>query len=289
MLSFLDIGMHIQSKDWGFSVGKIVDTSLLSNPLFGCGTGSDSSQSIEQFASSLSPLLAQNLTTNPFFQTYITVFEQPHKITSMCVLTPNVIQQIIGNATLHSMSFSHMNVPHEVYDLALLFDMRTQEGPKKHVDFHSIGNVHLRNGVGSDKRGEPIAFRNNTLNANIGGMTLESALFPFLFPHGIGAYDGRTTLSEYLKYRMSTLFSPFTLYKPYLLYMYDIRQSVQLLKEVSQTCLDKEIKQTKQAHPNMNDAEVLQHVTKYNLPSSIEGSPRWHKSQLQDLLSISIL
>ena len=68
--------------------------------------------------------------------------------------------------------------------------------------------------------------------------------------------------------------------------MYDIRQSVQLLKEISQTCLDREIKQTKQTHPNMNDAEVLQHVTKYNLPSSIEGSPRWHKFQLQDLLAM---
>jgi hypothetical protein len=66
----------------------------------------------------------------------------------------------------------------------------------------------------------------NTLNANIGGMTLESALFSFLFPHENEAYYGRTTLSEYSKYRMSTLFSSFTPYKPYLLYMYDIRQSV---------------------------------------------------------------
>jgi hypothetical protein len=73
------------------------------------------------------------------------------------------------------------------------------------------------------KEEKPISFRNNTLNANIGCMILESALFVILFPHGIGAYDGRTTLSEYLKYHMSTLFSPFTLYKPYLLYMYDIR------------------------------------------------------------------
>ena len=104
-------------------------------------------------------------------------------------------------------------------------------------------------------------------------MTLESALFSFLIPHGNGAYDGRTTLSEYLKYRMSTLFSSFTVYKPYLLYMYDICQTVQFLKEISHTCLEREIKQTKQAHPNMNDVEVLQHVTKYSLPSSIEGSP----------------
>ena len=88
-------------------------------------------------------------------------------------------------------------------------------------------------------------------------MTLENTLFPFLFPHGNEAYDGQTTISEYLKYRMNTLFSLFTLYKPYLLYMYNIRQSVQFLKEILQTCLDKEIKQTKHAHPNMNEAEVL--------------------------------
>ena len=36
----------------------------------------------------------------------------------------------------------------------------------------------------------------------------------------------------------------------------------------------------------MNEAEVLRHVTKYNLPSSIEGSPRWHISQLQNLLAM---
>jgi len=36
----------------------------------------------------------------------------------------------------------------------------------------------------------------------------------------------------------------------------------------------------------MNEAEVLQHVTKYSLPSSIEGTSRWHKSQLKDLLAM---
>ena len=113
ILYFLDIAMHIQSKDWAFSVGKFVDTSLLSNILFGCGTTSYSSQPIEHLTTSLSPLLLQNLTTNPFFQTYVTVFEQPHKSTSMCNLTPNVIQQIIGYASLNSIPFSHMNVSQE--------------------------------------------------------------------------------------------------------------------------------------------------------------------------------
>ena len=36
----------------------------------------------------------------------------------------------------------------------------------------------------------------------------------------------------------------------------------------------------------MTEQDVLQHITKYNLPSSIQGTPRWHKSQLQNLLAM---
>jgi len=45
---------------------------------------------------------------------------------------------------------------------------------------------------------------------------------------------------------MSALFSPFTLYKLYLLYVYDLPQSLQLIKE---TCLDKDIKNIKHKIP----------------------------------------
>ena len=68
--------------------------------------------------------------------------------------------------------------------------------------------------------------------------------------------------------------------------MYDVRQSLQLLKENSKTCLQKEIKEVKQKYPHMTKQDVLQHITKYNLPSSIQGTPRWHKSHLQDLLAM---
>ncbi len=42
---------------------------------------------------------------------------------------------------------------------------------------------------------------NPTLN-----MSLEKALFPFLFPHGCGAYDGISGLLPYLKQIMFTIF-----------------------------------------------------------------------------------
>jgi hypothetical protein len=36
----------------------------------------------------------------------------------------------------------------------------------------------------------------------------------------------------------------------------------------------------------MNDAQIFQHIVKYKLPSSIEGSLEWYQSQLQDLLTM---
>ena len=61
LLSFMDIGMHMHSKGWGFSTGKIISDSLLNAPLFGWAEHSDASQIIENLASSLTPLLSQNL------------------------------------------------------------------------------------------------------------------------------------------------------------------------------------------------------------------------------------
>jgi hypothetical protein len=109
------------------------------------------------------------------------------------------------------------------------------------------------------------------------------ALFPFLFPHGHGAYDDKTHFNEYFKYRMSALFSPFTLYKPYLLYMYALPQSLQLIKETSQTCLDKDIKKSKTQNSKMSEEDILKQIVKYNLLANILGTPRSHIIQLQDL------
>ncbi len=79
---------------------------------------------------------------------------------------------------------------------------------------------------------------------------------------------------------MSSLFSP------YLLIMYDLQQSIQLIKQTSHTCLKKDIKIMKKDYPHMTDEQILQHKVKYKLPSSIQGSPRWHQSQLQHLLTM---
>ncbi len=84
---------------------------------------------------------------------------------------------------------------------------------------------------------EKLIVQSNGLEENKKYLILEIILFPFLFPHGYGAYDGKITIHEYLKFQVSSLFSSFALYKPYLLIMYDLWKSLQLIKHTSNSCL----------------------------------------------------
>ena len=54
-------------------------------------------------------------------------------------------------------------------------------------------------------------------------LTIESGLFPLIFPHSIGFNVGIIALADCLAQRMQQLFSPFTLLKEYVLVMYQVR------------------------------------------------------------------
>jgi hypothetical protein len=71
------------------------------------------------------------------------------------------------------------------------------------------------------------------------------------------SYDGIISFNEYLKYEMTALFSPFTLYKPYLILMYDLHQPLQFIKETFKTCLAKDMKTCKIRNPKMTKQDVI--------------------------------
>ncbi len=120
---------------------------------------------------------------------------------------------------------------------------------------------------------------NPTLN-----MTLEKTLFPFLFPHGCGAYDGIGGLLLYLKHKMSTLFSIFTSYPPYLLLMYQVRQALQLLNVTKHLCLEKDVQRSKCQHHQWSEIDILNNIMKFKLAPSIPLTPQWHHTQFKELL-----
>jgi hypothetical protein len=90
--------------------------------------------------------------------------------------------------------------------------------PKK--EFFIIGSLSKNNITNSITTHEQLKVHIECLQSNIPFITLETTLFPFLFPQGEeGAYDGRISLNDYFKYCTSMLFFPFILYEPYLLCM----------------------------------------------------------------------
>ncbi len=104
-------------------MGKIIDTNLLNSPLLSWDGILNHNFNAEKIGTLLRPLLSQNMQSNPWFQTYKTIFEQPHQKSSMCILMPNVIQHIIEKQVTKNITFPNMDIPKPIYNLTLLFDM----------------------------------------------------------------------------------------------------------------------------------------------------------------------
>lgn len=115
-------------------------------------------------------------------------------------------------------------------------------------------------------------------------VTLEQALVPFLFPFGTGAYDGSVDFREYIRMCFSAAFSPFTLYVPYLLFMYQLRQCKIIATACNRVCLEKDLFNLRRQHPEFSDQALYREVIKHSIPGKVAGSPSWFMSQYKDLL-----
>ena len=101
---------------------------------------------------------------------------------------------------------------------------------------YNIGNLALRDNPNNATNKVLVRPDGTPLLPSQHAVTLESAVFPYLFPAGTGAFqhlkDSPETLASYLKYRMQSFYTPFTLFKPYLLVMYQVRQ----VRELKTAC-----------------------------------------------------
>jgi hypothetical protein len=124
----------------------------------------------------------------------------------------------------------------------------------------------------------------------VADLTLELALFPFLFLRGKGCYrrgmQGTARMNDYMRHRMHQMFSPFTLFKVYLVHMWQLLQCNRLESSLPERTLLKYITKYKRAHPDATTTDAIKHVMKYCVPRTLEGSPMWYRTQLADLLAM---
>jgi hypothetical protein len=72
--------------------------------------------------------------------------------------------------------------------------------------------------------------------------TAESLLFAFMFPHGRGHNTVNMHMHDYCHMRMNAMFSVFTLCKPYLLVMYQIKHALILAAQCQTVVLEAALK-----------------------------------------------
>ena len=156
-----------------------------------------------------------------------------------------------------------------VESLLILLNISPKEPTNQNKDYHFVGN--LINQINTKTKNLYICP--NQLYTMFGPqIALKIALFLFLFLHGNGAYDGCISIHDYLNYRMNCFFLPFTLYKPYLLLIYNIHQSIMILKTISKFCFKKDIIAQNKKKPSTSECEVIETVIKYKLPKTLVGS-----------------
>ena len=93
------------------------------------------------------------------------------------------------------------------------------------------------------------ALSDGTYPIEHGTSSVEAALSHFWCSHGIKVYTPGMTLCRYLNPRAQIHFSLFTMFKPYLILMYQMLQITQLIKATKDVNFEKEVEHYSKAHP----------------------------------------
>jgi hypothetical protein len=152
---------------------------------------------------------------------------------------------------------------------------------------YHAGNVKLR-----DSR---VSVRDKEVECGVDGichtdgLSIETGLFPMLFPNGKGSCTGHIkgfSMAEYLNMRVFQLFSSFTLINAYMLVMFQLFQTCKLCAKVNEVMLEKSLHKYMKANPDREMEDAIRNVVKKVVPSAIVGSSGYHRKALQDLLAI---
>jgi hypothetical protein len=211
-LSFVDVSMNLESKYAGFFTGALAHASVFSGPLVAASTFVNMVP--EVCAAKVLDLLQYNLEHNPLYCVYKAVMEHSGDggpIQSAFPLLPaSTVEGILGRARERGVVYSDAQVVDTGKAVMNLL-----------VDFvqpvFNVGHQYSVNGLvlrASDAiEGANVLVSPECSTTGGASISLEVAMFPFLFPHGRGYLSSGDKLVKYLKWRMQGFCSVFTLCK----------------------------------------------------------------------------
>ena len=282
LLSLVDCRIGVENKYNGFHSGFVRSESLLESPLICWNLDTLQCSNIKDIMEEVYDVFGVNLCVNKLFREYLCLLETPDPSLGISILPSDVVHHIVQSQREKGIATHSMTVNPFDPDIHILRDVSYSIpiSRKRKCDVFDSGNLYCRSSV---LLREPMVTNVEGLSTD-DGLTLETSMFPFLFPHQHGHYQGGIGFSDYIKRRIQQLFSPFTLYKPYLLLTYELRQSIQLASMTKTCILDKEFNTIKRLQPDLPDEEVYRRMIKQSISYSVPGSPAWHSKHLKDLL-----
>lgn len=311
-LSLVDVSLNFVKTYMGYAKCHLTNAPILHGALvrwYQCENDNNDSNFL-YYQENLKDVLQHNLECNPLYQNYKCVLEcgniNNQELPVALPILPastimNITQTHIDNApTLWDEGMNGERpyqlstvVPAEITfmhknPLEKFFHVGTCQSRHHHnvdIDLHcnDLSTQRLHCTTSSNNNSEDRSAHTVTPPP-----TLEAALFPFLFPEGNGYFQNgpKKDFHQYLKHRMQCWFSIYTLYTPYVLLMYQIKQSILLLNAVSQVSLERDIASYRRRTNGATLEDALQNVAKYAIPKSIPNSPAYHRAQLKNLLAM---
>ncbi len=213
-------------------------------------------------SSTLSDIFAFNIENNPILRKYKAMVERPNTRLGICVLSEEVLEHILhSHNDLRPFEVMIEAENGNVYSILQTLPELRRRRAYNASDKHEFSSIHLRSLAMVAER--TIIFNHSglpSINSDIKDVTMESAVFPFMFPFGHGQYDGAIRFADYIRMRSSTLFSVFTLYKPYLLLMYQLKQAILIANSTTTTVLQRDIDNYKRKNRNANDEDAIRNI-----------------------------
>lgn len=312
-LSTLDITLHFESRVKGFLHSRVTTAQ----PVFGAAlvsaaaqAAADSEQVPLLWSSAAADVLAANVLSNPIVQCFKTmgelVLEGARTLGGFALLPLTAVKNIWHKymarapqsvaAMAGDILATHLHAVLPVEPLLCPAGAATSDTVNMGVLTPRTDSSPV-DWVVSSYRSQPgVTLQQSTVSpaapqaAQHALVTVESALMPYMFPHGRGFYTKGTSsrgwFAAYLKMRTHALFNPFTLCPSYLPLMTVQKHCYDLAQHTTDAVLQASVTSYKREHPDADDDEVMQHVLKHTVPACMPGSPAFYRTNLLDLLQL---
>lgn len=280
MLSLVDHSLQISRRIRnGFAMAIYKRESLLDYPLVGRRAHNDVVSMDEHV---MAVYVAMQRLFHPLYMTYLPVMEWTIPAVGVPCIPAEAVSHIVSKARDRGPLTRHEQDP--VHPLTTIVDYTSHMShPGLHLQAFKGGRLMVKD-MRMGCRLTNMQVAPNLHYIEDISLIIENTLFPFLFPHNRGWAPTEITIPEYLSLRMQMSFSVWTLFKPYVLLMAQIKQALSLATNVTSLVLEKSLNDYQRDHPTCTDEAALRRVWKWTVPSTLPGSPMHHRVLLQELL-----